>query len=137
MPIDYEGDLPEHITHLGGDEYLIQGKRAGSSYEVNMAIALSNAGWEYEYLAAWWIHNKPLEIDFRTYTRPKITWLFVDGAVWHSGQESQQDKIERLQLHSLTRSFANEPIVAHNADCDNYDHAWQYVISQPYLGRRS
>lgn len=126
--VDYEGDLPPGIFQVGEQTYTIQGKQVGSSYEVNYAIALSNAGWQYEYLASWWINGRPLEIDFRLFTIPKISWVFIDGLVWHSGGESQNDKIERLRLYDLTKSFANEPITVTNPDCDSYDHAWAHVI---------
>lgn len=123
---DYVGELPGEIINLDGI-WFIQGKQVGSSYEVNYALALSNAGWEYEYLAGWWIHGKKLEIDFRVFGIPRVWFVFIDGAVWHDGDESQQDRWERLQLFTQTKDFANFPITVTNPDCDTYDHAWAHV----------
>lgn len=126
--VDYEGDLPDEIVQLGEDSYTIQGKMAGSSWEVMYAIALSNANWQYEYLAAWWIIGKPLEIDFRIFTVPKVSFVFIDGGVWHAGEEAQNDKIERLRLYDVTKTFANEPITVTNPDCQTYDACWAHVL---------
>lgn len=132
--MDYAGELPAGIVQVGEGQYAIQGKPAGSSWEVNYAIALSNAKWEYEYLAAWWIWGKPLEIDFRVFTVPKVTFIFIDGGRWHSGQEGNNDLWERQSLYVLTKNSANFPITVNNPDTDTYDHAWAHVIRT--LGRR-
>lgn len=126
--MDYEGKLPPEIQDLGDGNYIVQGKMPDSDWEVAYAIALSNAGWQYEYLAGWWINGKMLQIDFRIFTTPKETFLFIDGAVWHSGDESQQDKVERLMLYAATKSFAYEPITVNNPDCNTYDACWNHVI---------
>lgn len=133
--LDYEGDLPEGIMQLGEDVYTIQGKLADSLYDLRAAIALSNANHRYEYLASWWIVGNRLEIDFRIMTTvPKMSWLFLDGDQWHKGDESQHDQVERLRLYDATKTFANEPYVAKNPDCDTYEHMYAYVVKN--FGRR-
>lgn len=126
--MDYEGKPPLGIQDLGDGNYLVQGKMPDSDWEVMYAIALSNAGWTYEYLAGWWINGKMLQIDFRVFTIPKENFVFIDGAVWHQGDESQHDKIERLMLYAATKSFANEPITVNNPDCNTYDACWKHVL---------
>lgn len=126
--MDYEGKMPREITDLGGGQYLIQGMVPDSDWEVLFAIALSNAGWQYQYSPYWWLTGaRSLQIDFRVFTIPKTTFVFLDGAVWHQGQGSQQDKVERLELYALTKAFANEPLTLTNEDIFNYDACWKTV----------
>lgn len=103
-------------------------KKAGSSYEVNYALALLKFGWDAEYLAGWWIGAvRKLEIDFRVFTIPKITWVFIDGAVWHAGNNANVDRWEREMLYAYTRNFAWEPIAVLNPDCETLEAAEAHV----------
>jgi len=129
--MDYEGALPPDITDLGDGNYLIQGIAPDSDWETMIAIALSNAGWQYKFQLLYWINGDSLSIDFYVFTIPKETFLFVDGAAFHSGNDAQQDEIERLQL----AVHAKKPIVvARNPDCETYDACWNFVTRT--FGRR-
>lgn len=111
-------------------------KQVGSSYEVNVAIALLKYGWDFEYLAGWWIGGRKLEIDFRVFTVPKVLWVFVDGQYYHSGDVREQDRFERIMLFSLTKNIAYPPVSVTNKDCATLEAAEAWVLHEPYLGRR-
>ena len=129
--MDYEGALPPDITDLGDGNYLVQGIAPDSDWEVLYAIALHNAGWEYKFQMLYWINGDSLSIDFYVFSIPKETFVFVDGQYYHSGNNSQQDNIERLQLAVASK----KPIVeVHNADCNTYDACWAHVTKT--FGRR-
>lgn len=128
MALEYEGDLPPIITDVGGEWY-IQGKRSDSDWEVLYCIALWNAGWRnmFEYKDYFWINGRPLQIDLRVFTVPKQSFVFLDGIIWHTGDDSQQDQWERQQLFMLTKNYANPPIVVKNPDLQTYEACLAHV----------
>lgn len=129
--MDYEGALPPDISDLGDGNYLIQGIEPDSDWETMYCIALSNAGWDYKFQLLYWINGDSLSIDIYVFTIPRETFVFIDGKKWHTGNDAQQDEIERLQL----AVHAKKPIVVVlNEDCNTYDACWAHVTRT--FGRR-
>lgn len=110
--------------------------REATSYEVNIAQALMEAGWyQWEFIINFFLSpSKSLEIDFAVYTVPKQTFIFVDGNFWHSGIEKSQDEVERILLFAKSKDFANFPLTVNNQDCATIEAARAWVLKN--FGRR-
>ena len=84
---------------------LILGKRAGSSYEWYISLALDKYNWKYMYQVVV-NHGSRMAggqiLDFLVSTRPMKTALPVDGGYWHRNTDEQQMKDEEL-LQALRR----------------------------------
>lgn len=111
--------MASQITKIEDGEvaasYRIQGKTVSSMPEVYFAIALEKYGWQFEYRASFFGYQftrKGLEIDFRVFTTPKQTFVFLDGEYWHGSQNARErDKFERIKLFAAARKYAFEPVV--------------------------
>lgn len=106
-----------------------------TSYEANYATALLEAGWAWEFIINFFITpSRSLEIDFRVFTVPKQTFVFIDGMYFHSGFEAQHDDWERLMLYAKTKSYAMPPLTVKNPDCSTLEAARAHVLR--VFGRR-
>lgn len=123
--------MASQIVNIGGSEvaasYLIQGKSVDSMPEVYFAIALEKYGWEFEYQASFFGYQftrKGLSIDFRVFTIPKQTFVFLDGSWWHGSPNARErDKFERVKLFAAAKKYAYEPVVVIASEAETQDLA--------------
>jgi hypothetical protein len=105
----------------------IQGHSVGSQNEVNVAMALDqlNYTYEYQYLIGLTGVRGSKVIDFLVYTIPKPTPLFVHGEYWHKGKKAVEDELKLTEIATQSRNHWAEPKIIWGEDCETVEDAYK------------
>lgn len=100
----------------------IRGKNA-SSYEVNFAMALEDAGLEYLFQVEYWGGRSlpgGMVLDFLVFSEPMRTPVYINEDYWHSGQRAEIDKLQQATLELFGAGRTAPVLALFRQDVENY-----------------
>jgi hypothetical protein len=103
----------------------IQGHIPDSINEVNVAIALDELDYEYEFQYQLGLYGTSGSqvIDFLVYTMPIPTPLFVHGRYWHGTKQQAEDQLKFAEIISQTHGKWFDPVIIWDDESETVEDA--------------
>ena len=125
---------PEEGSTVG----TINGQKAASSYEWNVAVALYSYGWDFSYQVSYFGGRRIAGgqvLDFLVHTPPLLTPIYVYGEYYHANRTQERDRWLITKLKAALHGRIREPLIWTGEQCATIKDAKNSVLQ--HLGRAS
>lgn len=114
-------------------ELVIQGERAGSVNEWNVAQALNQMKLQYEYqypvFGGTNVRGGQV-IDFLIYVLPRPIPLYVQGTYWHNRAKETNDLYKMRQVEERYKGQFDPPLAIKESECETSEQAFEWLMKE-------